>query len=103
MKPTVRAYKDSPVYNYLLNRMSWVPFIPIEGDILGDIDSNGDVMIVDATYIQRHIAGIPIPYTLNETIADTDADGTVTVMDATYIQRWLANLKSNDNIGKPLS
>ena len=100
---TVRAYKDSPVYDYLFNPMKGIPFIPIEGDILGDIDSNGDVMIVDATYIQRHIAGIPIPYTLNETIADTDADGTVTVMDATYIQRWLANLKSNDNIGKPLS
>ena len=103
LRTTVRAYKDSPVYNYLHNRISWVSFIPIEGDILGDIDSNGDVMIVDATYIQRHIAGIPIPYTLNETLAYTDGDGTVTVMDATYIQRWLANLKSNDNIGKPLS
>ena len=100
---TVRAYKDSPVYDYLFNPMRGIPFIPIEGDILGDVDSNGVVMIVDATYIQRHIAGIPIPYTLNETIADTDEDGTVTVMDATYIQRWLANLKSNDNIGKPLS
>ena len=51
---------------------------------------------------QRHIADVPIPFTLNETIADTDGDGAVTVMDATYIQRWLANLTSNDNIGKPI-
>lgn len=71
--------------------------------LIGDTDLDGHITISDATYIQRHIAGIPIPYTLNKTIADTDGDGTVTVMDATYIQRWLANLKSNDNIGKPLS
>lgn len=70
--------------------------------LLGDVDGSGDVMIVDATYIQRHIVGVPIPFTLNETVADTDGDGAVTIVDATYIQRWLANLTSNDNIGKPI-
>ena len=70
--------------------------------LLGDVDGSGDVTIADATYIQRHIAGVPIPFTLNETVADTDGDGAVTIMDATYIQRWLANLTSNDNIGKPI-
>ena len=70
--------------------------------LLGDVDGSGDVTIADATYIQRHIVGVPIPFTLNETIADADGDGVITIMDATYIQRWLANLTSNDNIGKPI-
>ena len=64
------------------------------------IDRSGNVTIADATYIQRHIAGVPIPFILNETIADTDSDGVITIMDVTYIQRWLANMKSNDSIGK---
>ena len=68
--------------------------------LLGDTDSSGNVTIADATYIQRHIAGVPIPFILNETIADTDSDGVITIMDVTYIQRWLANMKSNDSIGK---
>lgn len=70
---------------------------------LGDVDGDGSVTIVDATFIQRHLASIPIPFEFNNTIADTDEDGNVSIIDATYIQRWLASLKSNDNIGKPIT
>ena len=69
---------------------------------IGDVDGDGEVTIIDATYIQRHLASIPIPFVLNEVIADTDEDGLVSIMDATYIQRWLAHMKSNDHIGKPI-
>ena len=71
--------------------------------LLGDVDGDGTVTIIDATFIQRKLVSIPIPFELNDTIADTDKDGSVTIIDATYIQRWLVNLKSNDNIGKPLN
>ena len=71
-----------------------------EKRLLGD--SDGEVTIIDATYIQRHLASIPIPFVLNEVIADTDEDGSVTILDATFIQRWLASLPSNENIGKPI-
>lgn len=73
---------------------------PVREFSLGDVDGDGTVMIVDATYIQRHIAGMPIPFVFDRSIADTDEDGDVTIMDATYIQRWLAGSPSNDNIGK---
>ena len=81
-----------------------VPTNPTEGEtiIMGDVDGDGVVTIIDATYIQRKLASIPILFELNETVADTDEDGSVTIIDATYIQRWLANLPSNDNIGKPI-
>lgn len=70
---------------------------------LGDLDADGEIMVTDATYIQRHLVSIPIPFEFNDKAADTDGDGSVTLMDATYIQRWLANLKANDNIGKPIT
>ena len=71
-----------------------------EAGILGDVDSDGNVEIRDATWIQRYVSVIEIPFTITKTTADTDGDDEITVMDATYIQRWLASLKSNDNIGK---
>ena len=71
--------------------------------LLGDVDGDGEVTIVDATFIQRKLASIPIPFEFNETVADTDGDNDVSVIDATYIQRWLASLPSNDNIGKPIA
>ena len=76
------------------------PEIPDEL-LLGDVDGDGEVTIIDATCIQRHLASIPT-FAYIESAADTDGDGEVTIIDATYIQRWLANLQSNDKIGKPL-
>ena len=70
--------------------------------LLGDTDGDGAVTIIDATYIQRQLANIPIPFDFIDAIADTDEDGSITIIDATYIQRWLANLPSNDKIGKSI-
>lgn len=77
--------------------------VNVNAPLLGDVDGDETVTILDVTFIQRHLASIPIPFVLNEMIADADEDGTVAILDATYIQRWLANLKSNDNIGKPIN
>lgn len=72
------------------------------GYILGDVDGDDEVTIVDAAFIQRHVAGIPIPFELNQAVANVDGDTAVGIMDATYIQRWLVNHKYNDSIGKPI-
>ena len=69
--------------------------------ILGDVDNDGTIMIIDATLIGRHLASIPT-FAYNESVADTDLDGVITIMDATYIQRWLVNLKTNNKIGKKI-
>ena len=74
----------------------------LQNCVLGDVDGDGEVTIIDATAIQRHLASIPT-FAYNEATADTDGDGEVTIIDATYIQRWLASLPSNDSIGKPIS
>ena len=70
--------------------------------ILGDVDGDGGVSIIDATCIQRHLAEIPV-YSYNETAADADGDGEVTILDATGIQRYLAELPCFIDIGNPIS
>lgn len=72
------------------------------GALLGDVDGDGEVMIVDAAFIQRRLAGMPIPFVLNDKIADTDEDNDITIFDVNYIQRWLVNLPSNPKIGTQL-
>ena len=66
--------------------------------ILGDVDGDSEVSIVDATLIQRHLAEIPV-YSYNEAAADTDGDGSVTIIDATCIQRYLVQLACPAGIG----
>ena len=57
---------------------------------VGDVDGDGEITILDATLIQRYLAGIQ---TLDEQalkMADADRDGAVTILDAAAIQRYLA-------------
>lgn len=70
--------------------------------ILGDVDGDEEVTIIDATAIQRHLASLPTAAYI-EKAADADGDGSVTILDATAIQRHLAQLPTNENIGKPIA
>ena len=71
--------------------------------ILGDVDGDGEVTIIDATFIQRYLASLAIPFEMNEATADTDGDGEITIIDATFIQRHLASLPIPYDIGKPIN
>ena len=66
-------------------------FETVEKILLGDADGDGEVTIIDATMIQRVLAGIP-GAVVNEVAADVDGDGEVTIIDATLIQRYLASI-----------
>lgn len=70
-------------------------FLPCEvsgGAILGDVDGDGVVTILDATTIQRHLAKIDTIADARLAVSDTDKDGNLTILDATQIQRLLAKL-----------
>lgn len=63
------------------------------GDVVyGDADDDGDVTVLDVTYIQRFEANIALPGPLNQLNADVDADDEVSIIDATLIQRFLAGI-----------
>lgn len=66
---------------------------------VGDADGDYNITILDATKIQRYLAGFRRDnsgYTaeLFEAICDADGSGGVTILDATTIQRYLAGMES---------
>ena len=69
--------------------------------IVGDVDGDGEVTVIDATYIQRKLADLPVDGYV-DAAADTDGDGEVTVLDATFIQRYIAGLSAPEGVGKPI-
>ena len=71
--------------------------------IFGDIDSDEAVDVRDATWIQRLVAGIDIPFTVADMYADIDGDGEVNVMDATAIQYYLIKSKNPYKIGQSIA
>ena len=77
-----------------------LPIINKPEILLGDVDGDNVVTILDATYIQRKLAGLPNQNGFIEEASDTDGDGDLSILDATFIQRWLAGLTANENIGK---
>ena len=58
-------------------------------DLFGDVNLNGEVDILDATQIQRHLAGLTKLSERQLRVADACRDGEVDILDATRIQRYL--------------
>lgn len=58
----------------------------------GDADDDGEITILDVTYIQRYEVDIPLPTPLNFINADVDGDKDVIIIDATLVQRFLAGI-----------
>ncbi|MBQ6153213.1 MAG: dockerin type I repeat-containing protein, partial [Ruminococcus sp.] len=67
-------------------------FDAVKKTLLGDADGDGEVTVLDVTWIQRKLAMMAVSDTFDEKAADVDGDGEVTVVDATFIQRYLANM-----------
>ena len=65
---------------------------PVEpGVVLGDVDGDGVVTILDATYLQKYLAQFKNFSSVKLEAADVNKDGVVTIIDATLIQKMLAN------------
>ena len=62
-------------------------------DIMGDVDLDGEVTILDVTAIQRWLADLSELTDYQKKLADYDGDGEVTILDCTKIQRVLADLE----------
>lgn len=60
--------------------------------LLGDVNGDGQVTVVDATLIQKYIAGLVTLSDTQKAAADVNNDGSVSVIDATLIQKYIAGL-----------
>ncbi len=67
--------------------------------VLGDVDDDNKVTVIDATQIQLHIAQLT-SLKINKAVADVDRDNKISVLDATHIQCHIAQLPCADGIGK---
>lgn len=60
------------------------------GVIVGDVDGDGVVTILDATYLQKYLAEYDDFSNVKLEAADINGDGLITIVDATLIQNMLA-------------
>lgn len=67
--------------------------------IPGDADGDGEVTILDVTYIQRMLAEFPVDIEISEQAADVDGNGEIDIADVTFIQRWLEDMETPYPIG----
>lgn len=60
--------------------------------LIGDTDLDSNITIMDATYIQYHLAELRMLTPIQQKAADTDSSGTISIIDATLIQKFIANI-----------
>lgn len=78
--------------NWLYERQTWlsgyynVPFI------MGDVDNDKNISVLDATTIQFHIADIKALPQAHKGKADFNNDNDISILDATDIQRYIAQM-----------
>ena len=70
--------------------------------LLGDVDNDNSVTVLDSTAVQKSLAFMITLDNNSKFAADVDADGFMTVIDATAIQKWLAHYEISYPIGEPI-
>ncbi len=76
------------------------PEQPSDGLIIGDVDLDKEVTVLDATNIQLWKAKAMELSANAKKVADTDGDESIEVLDATNIQRYVAKSAPFGNVGK---
>jgi hypothetical protein len=77
------------------------PATELLGYILGDVDNNGVVESIDATWIQRYSVQMELPIPEENMVqGDVDGDGETNVYDVTFIQRYVVDILTPYDIGK---
>ena len=94
------SYQENLAYfkSWCSDRAAWLQEYFSDGYLLGDSDGDGEIDILDATAIQRHLVNLATS-AFEEAAADIDGDG-LTILDATKIQRWLVALSVDEPISQ---
>lgn len=59
---------------------------------IGDVNSDGDISVVDATLVQKYIVGLENLTDLQKKTADVNDNNEISVVDATLIQKYIVGL-----------
>lgn len=66
---------------------------PSGNAVYGDVNGDGDITVVDATLVQKHIVQFETLSAEKQILADVNEDNTISVVDATLIQKYIVQLK----------
>ncbi len=66
---------------------------PSGNAVYGDINGDGDITVVDATLVQKHVVQLETLSADKQILADVNEDNTISVVDATLIQKYIVQLK----------
>ena len=66
---------------------------PSGNAVYGELNGDGDITIVDATLVQKHVAQLETLSADKQILADVNGDNTISVVDATLIQKYIVQLE----------
>ncbi|MEE1218355.1 MAG: C1 family peptidase [Ruminococcus sp.] len=67
--------------------------------IIGDADGNGEINVLDVTFLQMYLADLIEYDSLRNLIADANKDNNIDINDVTYIQMYVADFPELDFVG----
>lgn len=90
---TLKVMKENHVtreYTVVVGNSSVIQDVKI--CLLGDVNMDGTVSILDATEVQKGIAGLLSLNEYQNKLADVNKDGNVSIIDATQIQKYIVGI-----------
>lgn len=66
---------------------------PSGNAVYGDVNGDGDITVVDATLVQKHVVQLETLSADKQILADVNGDNTISAVDATLIQKYVVQLK----------
>lgn len=66
---------------------------PSGNAVYGDVNGDGDITVVDATLVQKHVVQLETLSADKQILADVNGDNTISVVDATLIQKYVVRLE----------
>ena len=66
---------------------------PSGNAVYGELNGDGDITVVDATLVQKHVVQLETLSADKQILADVNGDNTISVVDATLIQKYIVQLK----------
>lgn len=66
---------------------------PSGNAVYGDVNGDGDITVVDATLVQKHVVQLETLSADKQILADVNWDNTISVVDATLIQKYVVRLE----------
>lgn len=66
---------------------------PSGNAVYGDVNGDGDITVVDATLVQKHVVQLETLSADKQILADVNGDNTISAVDATLIQKYVVRLE----------